>query len=116
MKLIPISLVLALTVSGCGSLDFWPFGRDKVAQMRSSRPANATRYSCTGGKSFYLRMLDNGNAAWIIYPDREVRFDKQGAAPGNRYGNGSSVLEINGSQATLQDGPAISFTDCKVSD
>lgn len=61
-------------------------------------------------------MLDNGNAAWIIYPDREVRFDKAGASSGVRYGNGSSVLDINGNQTALQDGPAISFTGCKAAD
>ncbi len=109
------SLCLTLLLSGCGSLDLWPFGGDQ-AQVRTSRPPNATHYLCKGGKSFYVRLLDNGNAAWIIYPDREVRFDKAGATPGARYSNGSSVLEVTGDQAALQDGPGISYTDCKVSD
>lgn len=116
-KLIEISAVLfvALSVSGCGSLDVWPFGGGKAAD-RSGRIANATQYICKGGKNFHVRMLDNGNAAWIIFADREVRFDKTAATSGAHYSNAGSVLDIVGDKVTLQDGPGVSYVDCKVGD
>lgn len=110
------SALLATILSGCGSMpkvDLWPFGADK-APDRSGRPSNATQYACSDGKGFYLRMLDNGNAAWVILPDREIRLDKTDAEAGTRYSNGIAVLEINGGQIALRDAPAISFTDCKI--
>ncbi|MGE5027578.1 MAG: MliC family protein [Betaproteobacteria bacterium] len=110
--LVPAGLCLLL--SGCGSVNvnLWPFGGDG-AQDRPLVPANATEYQCGNGKRFYVRSLDNGAAAWLIYPDRQVRLDKVKSAAGERYSNGIAMLEINGDEATLTDGPAISFTGCK---
>ena len=110
-----ISLCLALAMSGCGGVSVWPFGGDKTPD-RPSRLLNSTQYVCTGGKSFNVRMIDNGSAAWIIFPEREVRFDKDGNSPGTRYRKGAAVLELNGNQATLHDGPTLSFTDCKAAE
>jgi len=62
-----------------------------------------------------VRTLDNGASAWIIFPEREFRLDKAAApADGTRYTNGSAVLEMKGDQASLTDGPAIAFRNCKV--
>lgn len=77
------------------------------------KPPNSTEYQCNGGKRFYVRYLDNGAAAWLIYPDREVRLDKVNSTAGARYSNGIAMLEINGNEATLADGPAIAYTGCK---
>ena len=104
-------LCLAFALSGCGGIGLWPFGGNSTMPSQN-KLLNATQYLCKGGKSFHVRMLDNGNAAWIIYPDREVRFDKAGS----RYMRDASVFEFNGNQATLQDGPTVSFTDCKATD
>src|SRR5215212_3390673 len=106
---------VSLLLSGCGSLsklDVWPFGGDKK-ESRSGPPANATEFQCDGGKRFYVRYLENGAAAWLILPDREVRFDKVAADSGMRYSNGNAVLEVHGSEATLAVGAAVSFTGCK---
>ena len=108
--LAPICLTLLL--SGCGSLNLWPFGGSHATE-RSGRPANATEYACKGGKNFYVRMLENDAAVWLIYPGREVRLDKVESKAGMRYSNGIAVLEFNGNQVSLQDGPTISVTDCK---
>ena len=74
-------------------------------------PPNATEYQCDGGKRFYLRFLDNGATAWLIFPDREVGLPK--TAKGTDYSNGVAVLEINGNEARLTDGN-ISYSGCKV--
>lgn len=105
--------VFSLILTGCGSIsmkDIPLVGGSASSQARV--PANATEYQCANGKKFYVRMLDNGTTAWLIYPDREVGLPK--ASSGNRYTNGVAVLEINNGEATLNDGPAIAYTGCKV--
>jgi len=102
-----------LTLAGCSSVNvdkLWPFdSKSTLAQARNI--ANATEYQCAGGKHFYVRYMDNGATAWLIYPDREVSLSK--ASSGSRYTNGVAVLETNGSETTLNDGPAISYSGCK---
>lgn len=103
---------VALLMTGCGSVNLWPFGSD-TAPERSRAPANATEYQCDAGKRFYVRYLDGGGSAWVILPEREFRLDKVAAASGTRYSNGSATLEVNGNEAALADAPAISFIGCK---
>jgi membrane-bound inhibitor of C-type lysozyme len=107
---LPLLACLSLLLAGCGGFSIWPFG-DKD-QGPGGIPPNATKYSCAAGKSFYLRYLESG-AAWIIYPDREVRLDKLTTEPGTRFSNGIATLEITGNEATLNDGPSVSYTGCK---
>lgn len=109
---LPVLTGLSFLLSGCGGVNLWPFSGEKN-QDRLRTPSNATEYQCTGGKRFYLRYLDNGDAAWIIFPEREFRLDKVTSATGTRYSNGIAILDINGNEATLADGPAISFDGCK---
>jgi len=109
---LPALACLSLLLAGCGGLNLWPFGGEKD-QDRIGAPADATEYQCAGGKHFYVRYLDNGGAAWVIFPEREFRLDKVAAAAGTRYSNRVATLEVNGNEATLADGPAISFIGCK---
>jgi membrane-bound inhibitor of C-type lysozyme len=99
-------------LSGCGSVDLWPFGAREVE--RSSAPANATEYRCDAGKRFYLRSARDGASAWVIFPEREFRLDKVASASGARYTNGSATLETNGDAASFNDGPQLVFTGCRV--
>lgn len=112
-KCVTVSLLAAMgiSLSACSSMSMdkvWPFG-DKKEQNQPRRLANATEYQCEGGKRFHVRYVDNGAGAWLIYPDREVLLTKSGT----RYGNGVAVLEVNGNEATLSDGPAIVYKGCK---
>ena len=112
-----ISLYLAfvclpVVTAGCSSVDLWPFGGDG-AKERSRVPVNATEFQCDGGKRFYLRYLDNGGSAWVMLPERQFRLDKVVSAQGARYSNGTSTLEVNGTEASLDDGPANSLAGCK---
>ena len=108
----PALTCLALLLAGCESVNLWPFGGAKTQEL-SRTPANAIEYECNAGKRFHVRYLDNGNAAWVIYPEREFRLDKVASETGARYSNGVAMLETNGSEATLRDGPTIAFTGCK---
>ena len=109
---LPALACLSLLLPGCSGVNLWTFGGEKD-QDRTRGPSNATEYQCAGGKRFYVRYLDNGGAAWIIFPEREFRLNKVTSAPGTRYSNGATTLDINGNEATLAEGPAISFAGCK---
>lgn len=103
-------LCLSVLLSGCGGASLWPFG-DK-GQDRPVTPPNSTEYQCNAGKRFFLRELD-GNAVWVIYPDRQIRLDKVASTAGARFSNGIAVFEIIEQEARLTDGPAISYSGCK---
>lgn len=108
-------LALSLLVAGCGSVstpNLWPFGGE-TNQERSRVPPNSATYQCDGGKRFYLRMLDNGAAAWVILPEREFRLDRV-AGDATRYGNGKAVLTVNAEGASLADGPAATYANCRI--
>lgn len=96
-------------LSGCGSLNVWPFG-DQPLKERSRVPANSVEYQCPGGPRFHVRWLDGGNAAWLILPDREVRLDK--AADGAGFTNGITRLDLENGTARLSD-RALTLAGCK---
>lgn len=103
-----------LLLAGCGSVTpkVWPFSDSSVTE-RARGPENATEYRCEGGKSFHVRYLEGGAAAWLIYPDRQVRLDKAAGTAGARYSNGIAVLQLDGERFSLTDGPTISYLGCK---
>lgn len=114
MNIKPSLLLLACVATllpGCSSVRVWPFD-DSSSSGQSRTPANSTKYECSNGKHFYVRLLDGGNTAWLIYPDREVGLNKSASA-GNRYSNGVAVLELNGNDSTLTDGAQINYSGCK---
>lgn len=111
---LPAFLSLSVLVAGCSGVSaYLPFGEERNLE-RSRVPANALTYACAGGKRFYLRYLDNGGAAWVILPEREFRLDKVAGDGGTRFGNGKAELSINGEEATLSDGPTVSYNGCKI--
>ncbi|HEY8353510.1 MAG TPA: hypothetical protein VIK69_00670 [Methylophilaceae bacterium] len=103
---------LPFTLGACSSLSQYnPFSEDKPAAVY--KPANATEYQCDGNKQFFVRRLTKENAVWLIYPDREVRLEALNEAS-ERYGNGIATLDIGSETASLTDGPAINYTNCRV--
>ena len=107
-----MKVALALTLSACGGVQVWPFdSKSSSAEVRT--PENSTAYQCNGGKRFFVRLIENGAAAWVIYPDREVSLPKVSGA-GTRYSNGVALLDMSSAEVTLTDGTAITYTACKV--
>ena len=100
---------LLVLLSSCSSVSLNPFGSESVEQSRG--PVNATEYICEGKGRFHVRMLNNGNDAWLIYPDHEVNLPKSGGD--NRYSSGAVTLVINGAETSLNDGEKIAYTNCK---
>jgi membrane-bound inhibitor of C-type lysozyme len=111
--LVGLALIgLAVVTGGCGSIaNLWPFGESKSPE-RTRVPANATEYRCEGGKTFYVRYLEDG-AAWVFFPERQVRLEKAESSAGTRYTNGIATLKIEGAAVTLTDGPSISYLGCR---
>ncbi|MDA0276869.1 MAG: MliC family protein [Proteobacteria bacterium] len=100
-----------LALSACSNINVWPFSEDKVE--RSRVPANATAYQCDGGRKLYVRMLENGAAAWVILPEREIRLEKTGAAAATNYSYRGTLLEVKGDEAALLEGSKPVLTGCK---
>lgn len=111
--LVPICICLVTALAGCGGISLWPFGASGSTEL-SRKPANATEYLCTSGKGFYVRSLD-GNAVWLIAPDREIRLEKPAGTKDMVYVAGKVRLEITAQNATLLDPPA-QFVGCKRAD
>lgn len=110
---VPVLAILAvLGLSACGSVNLWPFGEERTSE-RSRVPANATAYQCDGDRKLYVRVLDNGAAAWVILPEREIRLEKTGAAAATNYAYRSTLLEIKGDEAVLLEGSKPVLTGCK---
>lgn len=100
---------LLVLLPACSSIPLNPFGSESGQQSRT--PQNATEYVCEGKGHFYVRMLNNGNDAWLIYSDHEVNLPKSGGS--NRYTSGAITLVINGAETTLNDGDKIAYSNCK---
>lgn len=79
---------------------------------RSKNPENATEYVCENNKHFFVRMLNKGSDAWLIFPDHEVNL-VQSSSDKNRYVSGALTLVLNGEQTTLTDGDVLAYTGCK---
>ncbi len=109
-KILVTASLIAL-LPACSSISLSnPFGSGSKEQSRT--PQNATAYVCEGNKRFYVRMQNNGNDAWLIYPDHEVNLTKTSDSS-NRYTSGVISLVINGAETTLNDGEKIAYTACK---
>lgn len=102
---------LVTLLAACGSMSLSnPFGaKDKEL---SRVPANATEYRCEDNQYFYVRMLNSGADAWLIYPDHEVNLTRS-AGSTTRYTSGIITLDLNAENTTLNDGEKIAYVACK---
>lgn len=113
MKQIYIIALASITlfVSACSIVK--PFHVFKTeSKERSKNPENATEYICENNQHFFVRMLNKGADAWLIFPDHEVNL-AQSSTDKNRYVSGAITLVLNGEQTTLTDGDVLSYTGCK---
>lgn len=102
---------IALLISACSIVK--PFHVFKTeSKERSKNPENANEYICENNQHFFVRMLNKGADAWLIFPDHEVNL-AQSSTDKNRYVSGAISLVLNGEQTTLTDGDVLSYTGCK---
>jgi hypothetical protein len=107
---ITIAIGFAL-LGGCGGTSLWPFGGEPAERTRA--PLDATAYRCDGGRTLHVRMIENGAAAWVILPEREIRLERTGAAAATNYAWRNTLLEIKDGEAALFDGATPLLTGCK---
>ena len=101
-------IAIGVCLSACGGVSLWPF--ESGPRPESARvPADAAAYQCEGGKRLYVRLIDNGSAAWVILPEREFRLERSGTA----YAVGQNRLEIDGPNASLTEGASKTYAGCK---
>jgi membrane-bound inhibitor of C-type lysozyme len=108
MPAVLLAAACAALLSGCSSM----FSDDNELK-RSRTPPGATAYKCDEGKALYVRYIDDGKAAWVIFPDYEFRLNQTSSASGARYSNGQTTLDTKGNEATLRDSSTISYANCK---
>jgi membrane-bound inhibitor of C-type lysozyme len=101
----------AVSLAGCSS--WWPWGGSSGEVPRV--PPGATAYKCDENKELYVRYIDGGKSAMVIYPEREFRLDSAETGSGVRYTNGHTTLRTKGSEATLEEGNTVVYSNCKSS-
>lgn len=102
--------VLLALLSGCASYKLWPLSSD-TKSADPTLPENAIAYRCAGGKKFYIRELEKGQAIWLILPDREFSLSKQND-PNLIYANGTTRLLLEKTSAVLEISPNLKWLDC----
>ncbi|MCL4802202.1 MAG: hypothetical protein KJ025_21600 [Burkholderiales bacterium] len=107
MKRTIAGAALALVITGCTS--WWPWGGSSGEVPRV--PAGATAYKCEAGKELFVRYLDGGKSAMVVFPEREFRLDRVDG--GNRYSNGNTTLTVDGPTAMVQEGSTVTHSNCK---
>jgi len=109
--------VLAASLAGCGGfsvgkLNPWSGPVERV----STTPAGATAYACDAAKRLVVRNLAGSNAVMIVFREREFRLDQAPSASstsGTRYTNGSTNLQLQGDQVSLEEEGAVTYSNCR---
>ena len=102
------ALLLATTLVACGTVkDMWR----TEPEERLVIPQGATAYRCNAGKSFFIRSMDEGRAVWVMLIEREFRLEAP-AAGATRFTNGRTALNLNGDQASLEEGSVTTYAAC----
>ncbi len=111
LKMSLLGIFTALLLNACSTSRFLSgdIFNGKARELPRT-PVGSVAYLCDSNAQFYVRMLNNGNDAWIIYPDHEVDLPKQ--ADG-RFTNGTAVFTPSADSATLTDGEKVNYTSCK---
>lgn len=113
MKTNLLMISTALMLSACGTVDkINPFSGSNDDDSLPYK--NASQYRCDDKKSFYLRMHDNGQSAWVIFSDHEVNL-KQNVENKQQYINGAITLNLGDEITTLTDGEKAVYSACSAS-
>lgn len=105
------TIALPVVLTNCGGISISnPFGSSQ--SEGNAVYQGATKYLCADKKQFYVRMLNQNQQAWLIYPDHEVSLN-QSASEKNKYTSGLITLVINGNETTLNDGDHIVYKSCQ---
>lgn len=106
--------VLVASLAGCSgfSLDSLNPWSGSVERARTL-PADAIEYACDAAKRLVVRHLAGGNAVMIVFREREFRLDQAPSASGARFTNGSTTLQSQGDQVSLEEEGAVTYSNCR---
>jgi hypothetical protein len=111
----PFFLSLFL-LNGCSSFNL---DKDKITDIFSLYDENQTlssensiQFTCNQSQTFFLRYLEDKNAAWIILDNREFRLEKD-LVNDNKYSNGKTVLEIYEDYISITSNKKFIYKQCK---
>jgi membrane-bound inhibitor of C-type lysozyme len=110
-----MGVVLAASLAGCGSFSVGSLNpwSGPVERARTT-PADVTAYACDSGKRLAVRQLTG--AVMIVFPEREFRLDQAPSASstsGARFTNGSTTLQSQGDQVSLEEEGAVTYSNCR---
>jgi len=109
-KILAVSIAAAL--AGC-STDWLPWTKTETVTKGPYTPPGATGYACEGAKRLLLRFESDRKAAWVIYPDHQLRLDRLTSTSGEEFSRAGTTLRISEGEATLIEGSAVQFAKCK---
>lgn len=109
-----LGTMLVASFAGCGgfsvdSLNPW----SAPVERSRTTPADATEYACDAAKRLVVRQLPGGNAVMIVFREREFRLDQAPSAAGARFTNGSTTLQSQGDQVSLEEEGAVTYSGCR---
>ena len=103
-----LASILTAALAACGTVkEMWR----TEPEERLVIPQDATAYRCNAGKSFFIRSMDEGRAVWVMLIEREFRLEAP-AAGATRFTNGRTALNLNGDQASLEEGSVTTYAGC----
>ncbi len=111
MKLTSSLCIVAISLAACGKVSAINPFKDKSPNAENPY-ANAVKYKCENNQSFYVRMLNNSDSAWVIFADHEVNLLKVNGQEG-AYSSGDITLTIGADSTTLTDGEKGVYSACK---
>jgi membrane-bound inhibitor of C-type lysozyme len=105
-------MVLASVLAGCGGGGWSPWSKSS-GSAGPYTPPGATAYACAGGKRLLVRFESDAKAAWVIYPDRQLRLDRVTAASGQEFSRAGTTLTVKEGETMLTEAGALQFAGCK---
>lgn len=110
-------VVLAAALAGCGSLSMDSLNPwSGPVERPTTSPADGTVYACDGGRRLVVRDRAEIKAVMIVFRERQFRLDQAPSAPstpGARYTNGSTTLQSNGDQVSLEEDGTVTYANCR---
>ena len=99
----------AASLAGC-SMGWLPWSKPEAVGVYT--PPGATAYACEGGKRLLVRFESDAKAAWVIYPDREMRLERVGSGAGQEYARAGTTLAVREGETTLTEGATVQAAKC----
>jgi membrane-bound inhibitor of C-type lysozyme len=107
------TLVLAANLAGCGGSGGWLPWSKSSGDGGPYTPPGATAYACEGGKRLLVRFESDAKAAWVIYPDRQLRLDRVTSASGQEFSRAGTTLAVKEGDTMLVEAGSVQFSGCK---